>query len=59
MNKHRILEIITATMIGAGVTMLSKVVEAYIMEHISLASNVAGGIAASAAYLVERYKQIL
>lgn len=58
MNHSRILEIIIATAIGAVVTLLSKVVEAYMLNHITSVGNVLGGIAASVTYAVERFKQV-
>lgn len=58
MNKHRIIEIIIATMIGAGVTIISKVVEAYVMNHITSVSNVFGGVAGAIAYLTEKHKYL-
>lgn len=58
MNKHRILEILIATAIGAGVTIVSKVVEAYVINHITSISNVAGGVAAAIAYLTEKHKYL-
>lgn len=58
MRKTKIIEIIIAAIVGAGVTMISKVVEAYLMNHITSAGNIAGGIAASVTYLVERFKNV-
>ena len=58
MSKHKFLEILIATAIGTGVTIISKIVEAQITNQLTSISNVVGGIAASGAYLIEQLKRV-
>ena len=58
MRKSKIIEIIIASLVGAGVTIISKVVEAQIMNHLSSIGNIVGGVAASVTYVLERIKKV-
>ena len=58
MRKSKIIEIIIAGLVGAGVTIISKVVEAQIMNHLSSVGNILGGIAAGVTYFIEEIKKV-